>query len=284
MNQSRVVVGVDGSPASMAAVTHAAHVASSRGMSLHVLHAFAPDLPMLGFGALADRALVTEHGNRLLAAATARAHAAHPDLTVTTSLHDGYASPALIASSHTAALVVVGAVGQGLISRVSMGAVAMQVLTHAHCPVLVVGHEAVAAPVPQGRIVVGIDGSDDSLAALHVAAREARIIGGTLEAVHAWRARAATDPTLARSSSWEEYESAIEDRVRATMARTEAPDIACEVRVVRDDPVHALTAASEGASMLVVGARGDGGFDGLKVGSTAMRLVSRSACPVLVTR
>ena len=56
MTQSRVVVGVDGSPLSMAAVTRAAQVASARGFSLHVLHAFAPDLPMLGFGELSEAA------------------------------------------------------------------------------------------------------------------------------------------------------------------------------------------------------------------------------------
>ena len=66
MSVNRVVVGVDGSPNSKAAVAQASHFASSRGMTLHVLHAFAPDLPMLGFGALSDRSVVTEHGQRLI--------------------------------------------------------------------------------------------------------------------------------------------------------------------------------------------------------------------------
>ncbi|MBD3783980.1 MAG: universal stress protein [Micrococcales bacterium] len=286
MSQPRVVVGVDGSPLSKAAVVQAAHFASTRGMTLHVLHAFAPDLPMLGFGALADRALVTDHGRRLLEAAVARAHAAHPDLTVTSALHDGYASQSLIASSHTAALVVVGVAGHGLLSRTSLGAVAMQVLTHAHCPVLVVGHTTSGSPASGGRVVAGVDGSETSLGALRSAVREATILGGTVDAVHAWQARGVADPTLASASSWEEYVAGVERIVDTTVAalRPEHPDTKVEVHVVRADPVHALAESSEDASLVVVGARGAGGFEGLHVGSTALRLVSRTECPVLVTR
>lgn len=287
MNQSRVVVGVDGSPLSEAAVVQAAHFASTRGMTLHVLHAFAPDLPMLGFGALADRSVVTDHGRRLLDVAVARAHAAHPDLTVTSALHDGYASTSLVASSQTAALVVVGVAGHGVLSRTGLGAVSMQVLTHARCPVLVVGHTSAAStPVSGGRVVTGFDGSESSLGALRTAVREADVLGGTVDAVHAWQARAATDPTLADASSWEDYVAGVEQMVEreTTALRLEHPDAKVEVHVVRDDPVHALVASSDGASLLVVGARGRGGFEGLRVGSSALRVVSRSACPVLVSR
>jgi nucleotide-binding universal stress UspA family protein len=286
MSQPRVVVGVDGSPLSRAAVVQAAHFASTRGMTLHVLHAFAPDLPMLGFGALADRAQVTRHGEQLLRDAVATAHGAHPDLTVTSGLHDGYASQSLIASSHTAALVVVGVAGFGLLSRTSLGAVAMQVLTHAHCPVLVVGHTTSGAPVPGGRVVVGVDGSPASLAALGLAVREATVLGGSVDVVHAWQPTGSGDPTLAGASSWEEYVAGVERFVgeAVTALRPEHPEAEVDVHVVRDDPLHALTEASEGAGLVVVGSRGAGGFEGLHVGSTALRLVGRSACPVLVSR
>ncbi len=286
MSQPRVVVGVDGSALSRAAVVQAAHFASTRAMTLHVLHAFAPDLPMLGFGALADRSLVTQHGEQLLRDGVATAHGAHPDLTVTSALHDGYASPSLIASSRTAALVVVGVAGNGLLSRTSLGAVAMQVLTHAHCPVLVVGHTTSAAPAPGGRVVVGVDGSPASLTALRLAVREATVLGGSVEAVHAWQATGAGDPTLASASSWEEYVAGVQRVVddAVTALGPEHPDVTVSVEVVRDDPLHALTGASEGAGLVVVGSRGTGGFEGLHVGSTALRLVGRSACPVLVSR
>ncbi|PKW25656.1 universal stress protein [Phycicoccus duodecadis] len=284
MSGSRVVVGVDGSPLSATAVQHAARAAHDRGLPLHVVHAFAPDLPMLGFGALADREVVTAHGRRLLAAAVARAHAVHPDLEVTTALPDGYASTALVSASRSAALVVVGATGFGLLSHTTMGAVARQVLAHARCFVLVVGHETAGAPTRGGRVVVGVDGSKASLTALRAAAHEAQRLGGSLEVVHVWQASGAHDPTLASASSWEDYEQGIERSVRATLAEPGLPAVPAAVHVVREDPVRALVEHAEGADLLVVGSRGAGGFEGLRLGSTATSLVGRCPAPLLVTR
>lgn len=284
MPTSRVVVGVDGSPLSAAAVLHAARAAHDRGLALHVLHAFAPDLPMLGFGALADRDVVTTHGRRLLAGAVARAHAVHPDLEVTTALPDGYASTALVSASSSAALVVVGATGFGVLSRATMGAVAMQVLTHARCPVLVVGHESPTAPTRGGRVVVGFDGSKASTQALRVAADEARRRSASVAVVSAWQASGVHDPTLAAASSWQDYAAVVERGVRAALDEPGSPPVEVEVDVVREDPVKALLGAAEGAALLVVGSRGAGGFESLRLGSTAMALVGRCPAPLLVTR
>jgi nucleotide-binding universal stress UspA family protein len=285
MRGPRVVVGVDGSPLSMAAVARGAQVASSRGMTLHLLHAFAPDLPMLGFGALADDSVVTTHTRRLLTDAAAHAHAVDPSLTVTTGSRDGYASQALVDASRTAALVVVGAMGHGVLSRASVGAVAMQVVTHARCPVLVVGHEGATAP-GLDRIVVGVDGSKPSLRALAVAFDEAVLTGGPLHVVQAWEPLSASDPTLSSDSSWSAYESDLERSVESALAgrRAEHPDVKVEHEVVRSEPVRALVDRSQDAALVVVGSRGSGGFPGLHVGSTALRLMGRSHSPILFTR
>ncbi len=287
MTQERVVVGVDGSPLSMAAVARAAQVASARGYTLHVLHAFAPDLPMLGFGELSDgSAMVSTHAKRLVADGVARAHAVDPALTVTTAIRDGYASQALVDASRSAALVVVGAMGHGVFSRTSVGAVAMQVITHARCPVLVVGHETAGGSPASGRVVVGVDGSKPSLRALAVAFDEAARSGGTLDVLHAWEAHSASDPTLSTSSDWSTYEANLEKIVESAIAtlRSENPDVKVDYEVVRSEPVQALVDRTEGAAMLVVGSRGSGGFAGLHVGSTALRLISRVHCPLLMTR
>jgi nucleotide-binding universal stress UspA family protein len=286
MSKPRVVVGVDGSALAAAAVGAAAHIASNRGWDLHILHAFAPDLPMLGFGSVDDRSVVTEHGARLVAAAAARAHAAHPDLTVTTSCHNGYASQAIIAASRTSELVALGAMGHGMLSRASVGAVAMQVVTHAYSPVLVVGHENAAAPATGGRIVVGVDGSPESLRALRSAYREAGLRGASIEAVTAWQATGAEDPTLRAESSWSAFEDAFTRQVDSALTelRVEFPDVKVETTVVAKDPVLAVIEASQGAALVIVGSRGTGGFPGLHVGSTTLRLMGRTACPVLITR
>lgn len=287
MAHQRVVVGVDGSPLSMAAVTRAAQVASAHGYTLHVLHAFAPDLPMLGFAQLSDgSAVVSSHAQRLVADGVARAHAVDPDLTVTTGIRDGYASQALVDASRAAALVVIGAMGHGVLSRTSVGAVAMQVVTHAHCPVLVVGHETPGGSPAKGRVVAGVDGSKPSLRALSVAFDEAVRSGGSLDVLHAWEAHSASDPTLSTSSSWSTYESNLEQIVETAIGsrRAEHPGVEVTYEVVKSDPVLALVERSEGAAMLVVGSRGSGGFPGLHVGSTALRLVTRVHCPLLLTR
>ena len=287
MGQGPVVVGVDGSPLAMAAVARAAQVASSRGLPLKVLHAFAPDLPMLGFGQLTDgSAVVSTHARRLVANGVARAHAVDPALTVTTAIRDGYASQALVDAARTASLVVVGAMGHGVLSRASVGAVAMQVVTHARCPVMVVGHETSGGAPATGRVVVGVDGSKPSLRALAAAFDEALRTGGTVDVVHAWEAHSATDPTLATDSSWSTYEANLEQIVESAIRtrRLEHPDVKVDYEVVRSEPVRALVDRTEGAALLVVGSRGSGGFPGLHVGSTALRLMGRSHCPLLFTR
>jgi nucleotide-binding universal stress UspA family protein len=271
----------------MAAVARAAQMASSRRLPLKVLHAFAPDLPMLGFGQLTDgSAVVSTHAHRLVADGVARAHAVDPTLTVTTSIRDGYASQALVDASRTASIVVVGAMGHGVLSRASVGAVAMQVVTHARCPVLVVGHETVSGSSATGPVVVGVDGSKPSLRALGVAFDEAARTGASLDVVHAWEAHSASDPTLDPDSSWSTYEANLEQIVEAALRsrREEHPDVKVEYEVVRSEPVRALVDRTEGAALLVVGSRGSGGFPGLHVGSTALRLMGRSSCPLLFTR
>lgn len=286
MAGSRVVVGVDGSSLSAAAVGHAARLASTRGLPLVVLHAFAADLPMLGFGGGADRAEVDAHAQRLLSDAVARAHAVDPALTVTTLVRDGFASQALVDASRTAFAVVVGAMGHGVLSRASVGAVAMQVVTHARCPVLVVGHETAPAAATGGRVVVGVDGSKASLKALATAFDEAVALGASLDVVHAWEPRGASDPTLSSDSSWSGYAADLESSVDRALSsrRVEHPHLKVEYEVVRGAPARELVDRSEGAVLVVVGHRGAGGFEGLHVGSTTLHLMGRSTAPLLVVR
>lgn len=286
MGTPRVVVGVDGSALSLAAVSQAAQLASSRAMTLHVLHALAPDLPMLGFDHRSDRSVVVEHGQRLVADGAACAHAVDPELTVTTSCHDGYASEALVAASRTAALVALGAVGQGVFGLAGVGAVTMQVVTHARCPVLVVGHEPPPLPESERRVVAGVDGSPESLRAVATAFDEAALRGASLDVVHGWRARGSAVPPASTDGAWEEWVASVESAVDEALAsrRAGAPDVEVEFAAVRTDPVPALTERTEGAVLLVVGSRGSGGFPGLHVGSVALGLIARSRCPMLVSR
>jgi len=279
---ARIVVGIDGSAHGWAALAWAAEQATDLGVPLHLIHAFAPDIPMLGFGTT-DQSSILAEGKRLLVTATARAHAINAKLVITTSLPPGYASHALVGASRDASMVVLGAVGHGLLSRATIGAVAQQVAAHAKCPVVIVGHEGHTEGT-HGRVVVGVDGSPSSMAALHNAFGHAAARGAELVVVHCWEAKGPADPTLQTDSSWPAYESHLEQAVSREIAASSARHPAVKVRheVVRSSPVAALIQAADTADLVVVGARGTGGFPGLHLGSVSGRLLGRTACPLVV--
>lgn len=134
------------------------------------------------------------------------------------------------------------------------------------------------------RIVVGIDTSKDSSRALRWAVEEARLRDAQLELVHAYPTPDLTAlPMVVTLPSDEEL------RIAATSILDELLD---EVGGTEDlqiiKTVHAggaasvLTQAAEGADLLVVGARGLGGFRGLLMGSVSQQSVTHSPCPVVV--
>jgi nucleotide-binding universal stress UspA family protein len=137
-----------------------------------------------------------------------------------------------------------------------------------------------------GPVVVGIDGSAGSRAALRAAAEEARLRGRPLRAVmahgyldqHRPGGVQAFDPRYTEEDARAALDEALAQELGAD------PGIAVEPVVIADLPARALLAESESASMVVVGARGLGGFRGLLLGSVSMQLVNHASCPVLVVR
>lgn len=140
----------------------------------------------------------------------------------------------------------------------------------------------------EGGVVVGHDGSKCAQEALRWAARLARRADVDLHVVRAWSMTTAPQP-----SSWEpgyvppltDWEQAVLDELTAHVAAA-GLDPATRVthHVVHRAPVPAMLAAAEGANLLVVGARGRGGFAGLLLGSVSDQLVHHAACPVTVVR
>jgi nucleotide-binding universal stress UspA family protein len=135
-----------------------------------------------------------------------------------------------------------------------------------------------------GSIVVGVDGSPGSRAALRVAAEEARAHGRALRVVmvygyleqHHARGATAFDPAYNEDDAKEALGEILEQELGAT------PDVRIEPVLVTDLAARALIEQSEKASMIVVGARGLGGFQGLLLGSVSQQVVHHAKCPVLV--
>ena len=135
-----------------------------------------------------------------------------------------------------------------------------------------------------GRIGVGIDASKDSHRALRWAVEEARLRDADLEVVHAYPTPDLTAlPMVVTLPSDEELRAAaisILDEVLAEVGATEDLKVIKTVRA--GGAASVLTQAAEGADLLVVGARGLGGFRGLLMGSVSQQSVTHSPCPVVV--
>ncbi|HEY0639461.1 MAG TPA: universal stress protein [Pseudonocardiaceae bacterium] len=139
-----------------------------------------------------------------------------------------------------------------------------------------------------GPVVAGVDGSAAALDAVRWAADQARRWGSPLRLVHAdvWPLVAPPRgvPTLrdTRSVGWEHGRAALLAATEAAV--TVAPDVPVTTEYVVTTATTALVEESRTARLLVVGSRGLGGFTGLLVGSTAVRLTGYARCPVVVVR
>jgi nucleotide-binding universal stress UspA family protein len=138
-----------------------------------------------------------------------------------------------------------------------------------------------------GPLIVGVDGSDESMCALEWAAREAERHSAPLHIVSATpkppRMHAENDgpPTVAtelRHSSVRTLEAAV------TRAREIVPGLVIEADLLAGAPAVAVAEAGAGALMVVVGARGVGGFTALLLGSVSRYVAMHAPCPVVVVR
>ncbi|MFD0275632.1 universal stress protein [Kitasatospora sp. NPDC127111] len=127
-------------------------------------------------------------------------------------------------------------------------------------------------------VVVGVDGSEAGLAAVDWAAREALLRGRPLRVLHALPLMPHLLP------SWSTGARSGEDvlhEARHVLA-VRHPHVESRTEEVHDAVTSALVAASEDAELLVIGARGSGGFRELRVGSTALHVAARAGCPTVL--
>ena len=140
-----------------------------------------------------------------------------------------------------------------------------------------------------GGVVVGVDGSESSVHALHCAADEAYCHGSVLHVLRAWSVRTVPRPSDCPPGAVPtlvEYEKEAQRRTEEFISSElgDSPKCKVQVHLVHAPPAQALVQASERADVLVVGHRGRGGFAGLLLGSVAEQCVRQAHCPVLVVR
>ena len=276
-----VVVGIEGTDSSRDALTWAVAAAASRKDTLEIVYAIG--VPYADMNLLYDDA-IEQGAQSLLHDERERALTVKPDLTVTTTLSRETPGKALTEASERAALVVVGAHPYGVLERVFSGSLAYQVAAGSHCPVLIVPQETGAGG---SGVVVGADGSPDSVAAVALAATEADRLGQELTVVHAWRS---PDMFLSGDTGRGYRDERAEESEGVLLAESVAglgeryPDLVVHQLLVQSQPAQALLDAAKGARLLVVGSRGLGGVARMLLGSVSHTLVLHPPCPVLVMR
>ena len=134
------------------------------------------------------------------------------------------------------------------------------------------------------KVVVGVDGSPTSIAALHAAVEEARLRGAPLRVVAAWQLTyseiAIESPTVVQKIV--EHNARIVEMALAEVDDGERAGVEIESELLNGHPATELLAAASDATLLVVGTRGTSGFTGTPLGSVAHAAVHHARCPVLV--
>ena len=283
-----IVVGVDGSPQSLQAVDWAADEARLRRLPLRIVHvalrweysAAAPPEPGLEASRPETAAL------RVLELAEDRAAARVPDIEISTALGIGHVPNTLLEEASDALLLVVAARGTGAFSGIMLGSVSRQVAEHAVTPVVVVPHHPDPDPRP-AEVVVGVDGSEACMDAIGFAMEEAALRGVGLRAIHVWDHTAY--PPAMRPASYSklsvEQEGARVLSESLAPWKSKYPTVPVVEQVIQGrPPTEALAGATVRAALLVVGARGHGGFPGLRLGSVSHAVLQQAQGPVVIVR
>jgi nucleotide-binding universal stress UspA family protein len=282
-----LVVGVDGSDGSLAAVDWAVDEAARHGLPLRLVYGSlweryegavpsdSPDRP--------SEQMMAEH---VVASAAERARQRNPEVKVSAEVVPEEAVSALLREGHNASVLVTGSRGRGEVAGLLLGSVGLAVAARAHGPVIVVRGDKAGLDGTHERIVLGAGEPETGAEAVRFAFREAEARGCPLHVVRAWRCPAhvtADDHRLAEDPAHrhEEQASALLDTLLDD-ASAEHPQVRVRRTAVEGPARKVLLARSGAADLLIVGAQRRTGHFGLQLGRVAHTLLHHADCPVAV--
>jgi nucleotide-binding universal stress UspA family protein len=277
-----IIVGVDGSPASDAAVAWAAHDAVIRGIPLTLMHVENPAAPTWAQAPLLEELAGWQEaeGRSILANALKIAHDTAGDtvqIPINTELLFSATVPTLVDLSKDAD-------GRGALTRGLLGSVSSGLVRHAHCPVAVIHDDDSRMPHPANApVLVGIDGSPASELAAKIAFDEASRRHVGLIALHAWSDREMIElPGVDWSAVKAEEERLLAEALAGWQGRY--PDVTVQKLLVCDRPARALVETSDTAQLVIVGSHGRNLFTRTLLGSVSNAVVQSVRMPVIVAR
>ncbi|MFE0512717.1 universal stress protein [Streptomyces sp. NPDC058964] len=276
-----VVVGVDPDPTRRTALAWAADEAARRRLPLRPVHV--EGVPTGGVRREVPPSWeewnesLHAAGQQVLEQAADFVAARHPQVEVDTVLAEGDPVWVLREQSHDATAVVLGSRHLSRAQEVfGSASIAIPVMAHARCPVVVVPEPEHTTQDP-AYYVVGVDGSEHSAAAVDFAFELAALRGAALRALYVWEA--------GPLRIFDEY--APQQEARRLLSEVMAgrhdryPEVDLHHELVVGHPVQVLTDASAHALGLVVGTRGHGGFTGMLLGSVSQGVLHHARCPVI---
>jgi nucleotide-binding universal stress UspA family protein len=278
----KIVVGVIDAQESRRAIAWAVSRAQVRGQSVELLSVVGGAVGMVGEGIVIQAAMETTE--RILAEAAADIRV--PNLTVTTRIAVGDPAGVLVEASKEAALLVIGSDYRGPGDGPARGSHGIRIAAAAQCPVVVVP----GFDLEDGRrgVVVGVDGSPVSEAAIAFAAEEADRLGEPLTAVIVWTP--ITAPRHALMVNPEDYRNGMEQAAHEALALSLAglhgryPDIEIVEAVEQGYPSQVINELASDARLTVIGSRGRGAVRRFLLGSISHEVLQRLASVTAVVR
>ncbi|MEU1571219.1 universal stress protein [Streptomyces collinus] len=290
-----VVVGLDGSPESLAAADWAAREAVLRAAALRVVHAGEQQphayVPFAGEAVPPPDADLSA---RLLREVTATLAYRHPGLEISAHQVDGQPARALSAAAAEAELLVLGSRGLGRAAGYLLGSVASAVVARSESPVVLVradasaiaenlpGAAGTAGTVPHGDVVVGLDLHDPHDGVIGFAFETASRHTAALRVVHGWSPALSADPHNERVESGPVTQA--QQRLIDTLRpwREKYPDVEVTEEAVVGQAGSHLADASRHTSLVVVGRKNRRASLGPHIGPVTHAVLHHAVAPVAV--
>ena len=288
-----IVVGVDGSDESRAALQWSLEEGHLRGVEVTALHVwqYPPDLvwqfPPSTLAAegspIPDRELFEKRAKDLLRGIVNEVAPAGASADVKQEVVEGSVADRLVEAAQGAELLVVGSRGRGGFRGLLLGSVSQQCAHHTPSPLAIVRRAEGERGIGSTAIVVGVDGSTQAEAALEWAFEEAARRGEHVIALHAyWLPHAHELAFAAARALRDSLESNARTLLHDAVARAGRRGVKCTEVVEEGPPASLLVEAAKRAQLLVVGSRGRGGFRGLLLGSVSQQCAHHAVCPTVI--